>query len=101
MGSLLAATEDTSPVIRVAAARALWKLDQTERALQVLMKQLASPLEWVRLHAATVLDEMDEDARPAILALQEALKDRNNKYVARVANRALNRVMCQLAGTPS
>jgi hypothetical protein len=36
-----------------------------------------------------------EKARPAIAALRKALDDQYNKYVVRVANRALN----QLEGT--
>ena len=47
----------------------------------------------MRLNAAIVLDEMDEQARPAVMALKEALKDRQNKYVVRVANRALNELL--------
>ncbi len=70
-------------------------MDDAEPALPVLTRELASDEEWVRLNAAIVLDEIDEQARPAIPALQTALKDRQNKYVVRVANRALN----QLLGT--
>jgi len=47
-----------------------------------------------RLHAALVLDEIDEKARAAIPTLQSVMDDKN-KYVVRVANRALN----QLQGT--
>lgn len=66
-----------------------------QNPLPVLTRELASDEEWVRLNAAIVLDEIDGQARPAIPALQTALKDRQNKYVVRVANRALN----QLLGT--
>ena len=43
-----------------------------------------------RLQAAIVLDEMGEQARPAEQALKKALKGQPNKYITRVANRALN-----------
>ena len=59
-------------------------------ALPVLIKELQNNHEWVRLHAATALDELDEAARPAVPALKRALGDMENKYVVRVANRALN-----------
>ena len=85
--------EDSSASARIAAARALARMDQPARALEVLSRELASSEEWVRLNAAIVLDEMDEQARPAVMALKEALKDRQNKYVVRVANRALNELL--------
>ena len=64
-------------------------------ALPTLEQELASEAEWVRLHAAIVLDLIEDQARPAIPALHKALEDTENKYVVRVANRALN----ELEGT--
>ena len=92
---LIAALKDNSASVRIAAARALSRMGCAVLALPVLEKELRSPEEWVRLNAAIVLDEMDEDARPLISALKEALNDKQNKYVVRVANRALN----ELEGT--
>ncbi len=87
---------DRSPVVRVSAARALYEIGREgQEALPVLIDALHSPHEWVRLQAVTVLDSIGEQARPAIPALTEALNDTYNKYVVRVANRALN----QLLGT--
>ena len=59
-----------------------------------------SSTQWERLHAAIVLDEMDEQARPALKEMRKALVPRNKlyangKYTVRVINRALN----QLEGT--
>jgi uncharacterized sulfatase len=68
-------------------------MNQPEQALPVLVQQLKSEHEWVRLNAAIVLDEIDGQARPAIQDLQAALKDKQNKYVVRVANRALNELL--------
>jgi len=90
---LLRGLQDPSPAVRIAAARALCRLDQPQQALPVLIEELASDRQWVRLHAAIALDEIDEQARPAIPALKEALKDSQNKYVVRVANRALNELL--------
>lgn len=87
---LLSVVKDPSPSVRIAAARALCKIGIEDKALPVLIKELGSDREWVRLNAAIVLDSIGEKARPAIPALQEALEDKQNKYVVRVANRALN-----------
>lgn len=85
-----AALDDDSPNVRIAAARALARLGDVETALATLAQELESEHPWGRLAAAIVLDEMDEQARPAIPALQQALIDQPNKYIVRVANRALN-----------
>ena len=85
-----AAMKDDSPSVRVAAARAVARLGDPAAALPVLEAELKSDLEWVRLEAAIVLDEMEEQARPAISSLKAALKNQPNKYIIRVANRAVN-----------
>ena len=87
------ALKDESPSVRIAAARALCHMNQPQQALPVLVEQLKSKREWVRLNAAIVLDEIDDQARPTIPDLQAALKDKENKYVVRVANRALNELL--------
>jgi arylsulfatase A-like enzyme len=97
---LTAALDDDSVIVRVAAARALCRLDQPAKALPILTAVLADGAQWERLHAANVLDEIDEQARPVVRAMHAALEPRpdleqNGKYVIRVINRALN----QLEGT--
>ncbi|MEM7368362.1 MAG: sulfatase-like hydrolase/transferase [Bacteroidota bacterium] len=88
LASLHAALLDDVPVVRIAAARALCKLD-TQEGIPVLTHALAHEDSWVRLAAAQVLDEIGEQARSAIPALQSVMED-DNKYVVRVANHALN-----------
>ena len=61
---------------------------------------MAEGEQWERLHAAIVLDEIDEQARPVVDAMHKALRPRQElyakgKYTVRVINRALN----QLEGT--
>ncbi len=95
-----AALKDSSAVVRIAAAHALCRMNSPESALPVLARELDKGEQWERLHAAIVLDEIDEQARPVIEAMHEALKPRkglyaNGKYTVRVINRALN----QLEGT--
>ena len=84
------ALNDKSPIVRVAAARALCAIDKESDALPVLITELKSQHEWVRLNAAIILDCIGEKARPVIAILKKALKDAENKYVVRVANHALN-----------
>jgi uncharacterized sulfatase len=91
---------DESSVVRTAAARALCRLGQPKDALPVLVKELNVGEQWERLHAAIVLDEIDEMASPVVASMHKALEPRedlyaNGKYVVRVINRALN----QLEGT--
>ena len=83
--------KDTSTVVRIAAARALLRMKEQEKtALDSLSKALESPEQWSRLHAAIALDEADEQASPVLPALKKALKDQPNKYIIRVANKAVN-----------
>ncbi|MFO7974277.1 MAG: HEAT repeat domain-containing protein, partial [Candidatus Hydrogenedentota bacterium] len=94
--AIVASLNDASPTVRMAAALALFRCGNgSEQALDVLRRELQSPKEWVRLQAAIALDEIGEAARPAVPELKDALDDTHNKYVVRVANRALN----QLLGT--
>lgn len=75
----------------IAAATGLASLGRsTDAALAVLVEHMTHADGWVRLRAALALDELDETARPAIPALRDGLKDQPNRYVIRVANRALN-----------
>ena len=92
---MMDALKDKSPSVRIAAARALAKLGEATLALSVLETELQSEHQWGRLAAAIVLDEMDAQAKSAIPALKRALKNQPNKYIVRVANRALN----ELQGT--
>jgi len=87
---LTTALNDPSSSVRIAAARALCRMGLLARGLPVLQAELESPHEWARLAAAIVLDELDEQARPALASLQAALNDQPNKYIVRTANKAMN-----------
>ena len=85
------AMKDESPNVRIAAARAVALLGDTDSALEVLRKELRSEHQWGRLAAAIVIDEMGEPGRKVVKDLKEVLSTRQpNKYILRVANRALN-----------
>jgi HEAT repeat protein len=87
---MAAALRDVSVSVRVAAARALCMMGKPGEALPVLIETLSSEYPWGRLQAAIVLGEMGEQARGAEGALKKALTGQPNKYITRVANRALN-----------
>ncbi|MHC4087094.1 MAG: sulfatase-like hydrolase/transferase [Planctomycetota bacterium] len=89
-GAMAAALEDESVSVRVAAARALCRMGKPDKGLRALVGAMESEHQWGRLQAAIVLDELGEQARPAEQALKKALKGQPNKYITRVANRALN-----------
>ena len=81
---------DSSLSVRVAASRALSRMGKPQESFTVLKNALTGPDQWTRLQAAIVLDEMEEQARPLISELKKALINQPNKYIVRVANRALN-----------
>jgi uncharacterized sulfatase len=85
------ALKDSSPAVRVAAARILAAADHPA-ALQVLVKELENQAEWVRLAAAQALDELGDRSRSALPALEKTAGADSNRYVVRVANRTVNRL---------
>lgn len=85
--------KDEVPAVRIAVSRALCKIGSLDASLPLLVEELDSDDEWVRLLAAQVLDEIGEDARLAENTLQKRIDLPDpNKYVVRVANRALNQM---------
>ena len=87
--------DDESPAVRVAAARALCRINMEALAFIPLLEILLKGEQWERLYAAIVLDEIDEQARPIAKAMEEGLKyqkgfNSDGKYRVRVTNRALN-----------
>jgi len=87
---MVAALQDVSVSVRVAAARALCMMGKPRRALPALIDTLRSEYPWGRLQAAIVLDSIGQQGRPAEEALRGAMAGQPNKYITRVANRALN-----------
>ncbi len=81
------------PCVRIAAARAMLKFGVQAEALPILKRDLLGGPEWARLQAAIVLDEADEAARPLLAELRTCLSHQPNKYITRVANRAVNELM--------
>lgn len=75
---------DPAAVVRIEAARKLARVD-------VIVKELKSEVDSVRLHAALALDSLGPKAKPAEPALREAMND-ENRYVPRVAGHALKQL---------
>ncbi len=69
---LLAATQDESPEVRVLAAEALAHVGRLPEALPVLIAALQHDSAVIRLRALNVLDQLGQDARPALQAIQQA-----------------------------
>lgn len=88
--ALNTALDDKSPAVVIAAARALCRMGLTSKGLGVLEKRLEDKNQWARLEAAIVLDELDEDARPALGTMKAGLASQPNKYIIRVLNKAVN-----------
>ncbi len=87
--------QDESENVRIAAARALMGLGKSGPALKTLSQVLDDGSQWARVHAAIVLDELEEAARPAINAMKRNKANRDGfvakgKYAVRVLNKALN-----------
>lgn len=78
--------KDVSAGVRVAAAQAL-------QSIEVLRTEFRNSDEWVRLAAAIALDELVPKSRPAVDDLKRAIKEDKNRYVARVANHAVNKLL--------
>jgi N-sulfoglucosamine sulfohydrolase len=69
---------------RLAAAEALCEFGRTEFALPLVTDLLASKNDKVALHAANVLEELGDEARPALDELKTAAKDKD--YLGRSAS---------------
>jgi len=82
------ALEDTTPVVRVAAADALARLGEVDAALPVLTAALRDSNPWVRHEAVLALDALGAKAASAHAALKPLLQD-DNEYVVRVVEHAL------------
>ena len=101
--------KDQSAAVRIAAARAMLHRNRNEQSprngnsmsdrkvLELLIQELHQGAEWEQLHAAIVLDEINELAKPVVDEMRKSLSTKvsKNKYVIRIINRALN----ELEGT--
>ena len=96
---LLPLLNDDSANTQVAAARAIMlvanRQAMKQRALAAISAVLDDGTQWARVHAAIVLDELEDAAFPALQAMKrnKAYRDgfvAKGKYTVRVLNKALN-----------
>jgi N-sulfoglucosamine sulfohydrolase len=90
LDAINAAMLDESGVVRVAAAKALLRLGQKDRAIAEWVALLKSPQEWVAYYAMLELDELGVEARPVIEAVRAARDDKRNPFVTRVGDHLLS-----------
>jgi len=76
--------EDSSIIVRIAAAQALCEWGQESDGLPVLTWALRHRTDKVRLFAVIALDKIGEKARPALAQIKAATQDPDD-YVTRVA----------------
>ena len=90
-GALRNILDDGSGSVAVAAAQSVGQQGDVEAAVPVLQSLANDENEWVRLMAVIAIDESDQIASASKDALRP-LREDPSKYVARVANRTLNRL---------
>jgi uncharacterized sulfatase len=89
--ALRRAMSDASASVRVAAAQSVARLGDPKSAKAVLLESLKDEDPWIRLMAVVAIDETDTIATTVLDDLRPYRED-ESKYVARVANRILNRI---------
>jgi hypothetical protein len=84
--------QDSEPVVRIAAAEALYLLNEKDPALKTLAEGLQSGNLMVRVYALNVLEDMGEDARPALKIISSLIKDKvtDGDYDVRAATRIVD-----------
>jgi len=88
MPGLKVALEDASPVVRVAAAHALWDWGDEAHGKPVLQTELSASSKFVRHFAITALYLLGDKAQPLKTDIEAAQSDSYN-YVQRVAGNIL------------
>lgn len=77
--ALTAALQDSSPCVRIEAAGALVELGQSEQPIKTLCAELGCDDPDVRVRAARELQLLGTRARPALAAMQQALRNASGK----------------------
>ncbi len=80
---------DDSHVVRVPAAKALWRLGQKDRAIAEWVWLLKSPQPWVSYYAMLELDALGMEVLAMKEAVHAARTNSGNSYTARVADHLL------------
>jgi hypothetical protein len=94
--ALKSALQDSSPLVRIAAAEALCNQGHVATMLPVLAQAMKDPTPHVRLRAMAVLDRLGDQARPALAAIRSASMNQA-PYPAEYLNRMIKYVSARLA----
>ena len=86
--ALMKALDDETPNVRVAAAEALLKFSNEQKAWDTILAALDDDDEWVRLQAANALDYQDKKARRYLSVMKKKLDDPVG-YIQRVMEKAI------------
>jgi hypothetical protein len=83
---------DSEVSVRIAAAEALYLLSEKQLAASALRDALKSPNPMARVQALNVLENMGDDARPALAETKQLLKEdiKDSDYDVRAAKRILD-----------
>jgi len=82
---------DPSADVRIATAEALCVMDQTAKAIPVLISEIKNENSKIALHALNVLDVVEEKAKSTLSFIKEALDTSEDKYIKRVARHILTK----------
>jgi HEAT repeat protein len=77
--------KDPSADVRITAAEFLCNMGETETALPVLIAELKNQNSKTALHATNSLHNLGNKAKPALMALKEAMKREDDNYIVRAA----------------
>ena len=70
--------DDASPNVRLVAAETVCRLGHPDRGLPVLKEAMDHENEYVRIHAANALDNLDEIALPLFEFIKQKINDKSN-----------------------
>lgn len=89
--------QDPEISVRIAAAEALYCLSEKDKAIAVLKQALASDNLMARLQALNVLENIGDDARPALDDIAKLLKDdvKDGDYDVRAAKHIIEKLRAQ------
>ena len=91
---LIRLLKDKEVSVRVAAAEALYILSEKQLAVSALRDALKSTNPMARVQALNVLENMGDDARPALEEINQLLKEdiKDGDYDVRAAKRILDNI---------
>lgn len=93
-GALRELLNDSEVAVRIAAAEALYHMGEKETTVSALKEALKGGNQMSRVQALNVLETMEQDAGPALLAVKALVSDKqgSREYDIRAANRLIEKL---------